>query len=150
MGRHSPTEPAAGRSDPRPKAWYGSLLPAPEQPPDEGNSQGQGNASRKRHVPYPLALLDADQRLVLRVENPDGHRGIAIRVTGRHNTLTTTLSVLRLSSDRAYTANPARSSWVSIGDGFARQLFGDRETATEVWSRDEVLNRTRRVALLLA
>ena len=79
MGRHSQTEPAAGRSDTRPKAWYGSLLPAPEQPPDEGNSQGPENASRKRHIPYRLALLDADQRLRLRVENPDEHRGIAIR-----------------------------------------------------------------------
>ena len=63
--------------DPRPKAWYGSLLPAYVQPPDEGNSQGRANASRKRHVPYPLALLDADQRLLVRVENPDEHRGIA-------------------------------------------------------------------------
>ncbi len=82
MGRQSPTEPVAGRSDPRPKAWYGSLLPAHEQPPDEGNSQGRENASRKCRVPYPLALLDADQRLLLRVENPDEHCRISIRHGG--------------------------------------------------------------------
>ena len=33
---------------------------------------------------------------------------------------------------------------------YARQLFGDHDPATETWSRDELPNQTRRVALLLA
>ena len=97
-----------------------------------------------------MALLDADQRLLVRVENPDEHRGIAIRDAGRHNTLRRhypccdSRQILRIPRIR-----PEVHGYRS-GNGFARQLFGDRETATEVWSRDEVLNRTRRVALLLA